>query len=256
MAVESGRIRRRVAVSLGAAAIAGGGLLAAGATAADLASESPQQIVQAVAAAVHGAKGYQLNAVIHQTSGTERLNLIDAGGGAFDIQVEQGQETARIILISHKAYMKASTSFWVAQGVGKKLAQQLAPHWYKVPASEFTKAAGGLRQFEPSTLAQCIKQGNGQLTNAGTATVNGQRAVILKGAGGEPGTGPGTVEIAATGKPYPLRITETGPTLAGGTVNACNDGKASKATGTVTMSHWDKPPVVKAPPNPITLPNS
>ena len=260
MGSEGGQIRRRAVAAAGTASLVGAGLLvAAGASHANVtSSQSPQQIVQAAGTAVKHAKGYEEQAVLHETSGTDRVILIDGGAGHFDMRIAEPHGVAfRFILVGHKAYMKASLAFWKAQeNASRQAAHQLASKWYKVPASEFKKTEGSLGALSRSELAQCIRSDNGTLSNAGTATVDGHQAVLIKEAGGQPGTTPETVAIAASGQPYPLRITVTGPTRAGGRITACNEGKASKATGTVKLSHWNSPPAVKAPLNAITIPKN
>jgi hypothetical protein len=243
-----------LATAAGAAVFGGGGLLAAGASADSLSSQSPQQIVTAAVSAMKGATGYEMHFNMHHPDMVG--SLIDAGNGKVAMTFEQNNTgTARVIIAGGKVdYLKASVRFWSKHGSSKSLAKLLAPKWYKVPKSEFGGLAKSLNQLVPTHFAQCAAKGNGALSNAGTSTVAGQPVVILKQAGGKPGTGPGTIAIATNGKPYPLRITSTGPTLAGGPVNSCSDGKTSKTTGTVTITNWNKPPAVKAPAHAVALP--
>jgi hypothetical protein len=256
MEVDIRVIRHGLIVAAVATAIGGSGLLAAGASADGLASESPQQVVSAAVSAMKGAKGYEMHFNMHHPDmvGT----LIDAGNGKLAMTFEQNNSgTASVILAGGKVdYLKASVKFWTEHGSSKSLAKLLAPKWYKVPKSEFGGLAKSLNQIAPAHFAQCAASGHGALSNLGASTVDGQPVVIIRDAGGKPGTAPGTIAIASTGKAYPIRLTSTGPTLAGGPVNSCSDGKASKTTGVVTITNWNKPPAVSAPAHAVALPTS
>lgn len=252
--VAKNRPLRRGAIAAVALAC---GVLAASACATDLASESPQQILSASAAAIRGAKGYEMRADMHvHPGGTESVDLISAGGSNYSAKIAVNQGQARFIHVGGKAYLKASVRFWETDGVTSSLAETLAHNWYLFPSKDFAGLTADLQPFEPASFARCFVQDESPVSKLGTASVNGQQAVILKQPGGKPGLGPETLAIAATGKPYPLRITETGPTPAGGPKGCGSDGKADDTTGTVTMSDWGSPPPVTAPANAIKLPSS
>jgi hypothetical protein len=95
-------------------------------------------------------------------------------------------------------YVRGDSSFWTAH-FGTRAAV-LANHWLQVPAT--TKLVE-LGLFAPGTMARCLQEGHGTLTVAGTTAVDGQRAIVLRDAGDQPGTQPGTLAVAATGPPYP-----------------------------------------------------
>jgi hypothetical protein len=148
--------------------------------------------------------------------------------------------------------------FWTAHGVNKSLASILAPKWYKYPASQASAITKQLGDISPSQLSQCIASdkdisGKGETVSSGT--YNGQSVVLLKSAGTQPGTAPGSIAIAATGKAYPLHIEITGPTKPGGPKSSSCGGSGGGFTGSLTMSHWDTPPTVKAPAGAIALPS-
>jgi hypothetical protein len=254
MGIASGRMRRGLVAAAGVAAIGVSGGLAAEASADGLASESPQQVLKAAVSAMRGAQGYEMH--INMRHPSLVATLVDAGSGNVSMTFEENNTgTASIILAGSKDYLKASVKYWTSHGSSKSLAKLLAPKWYKVPKREFAGLTNSINQLAPAHFAKCAAQGHGALSNLGASTVGGRPAVIIKDAGGKPGTGPGTIAIATAGKPYPLRLTSTGPTLAGGPVNSCDDGKASKTTGTITITHWNSPPAVKAPANPVALPS-
>lgn len=258
MDVGRGLIRRGAVAALGTTVLAGGSLIASEAAAADLASEPPQQIMQDVASALRGAKGYEMHFNLHKPSGeSQRGEIIRAAHGGFYMKASlQPRQSIGLILVGGHAYFKASPSFWTSHGVSQSLAKVFAPRWYRYPTSEASKLKRQLGNITPSVFAQCLATDSPSQASVSTGTLSGRPVIILKSAGGEPGTAPGRITIAATGTPYPLRIVQTGPTSAGGPVNRCNDGKADNTTGTLTMSHWDSPPVVKPPAHAVKLPGN
>jgi hypothetical protein len=103
------------------------------------------------------------------------------------------------------------------------------------------------------TLATCLGEDVGSLSSAGVITVDGRRATVLREGGNVPGGTPGMLAVAENGPAYPLRLTTTGPTRAGGKVDACNNGKGSTAEGTVTLSDFGHPPAFPAPTHPLKI---
>lgn len=96
-------------------------------------------------------------------------------------------------------------------------------------------------------MSRCLVEDHGTLTLAGRTTIDGHSAILLKDAGNSPGSSPGVLAIAATGPPYPLRLTALGGQRAGGPIDVCNDGKASNARGTITFSRFRGVPPIQAP---------
>jgi hypothetical protein len=216
-----------------------------------LASESPAQIITATQSALRSADGYVIAG--EMTQGKQKLKLQVTYGGSSKLKIELSQEgtTAAIIALPGGAYIKANKAYWQSQGGGAAL--RYAGLWIQLPASYSTKFTKQLGQFNPKTLATCLGENHGTLTNAGTTTVDGKRAVVIRDAGGVPGTSPGTLDIATAGPADPLRVTSTGPTLKGGKVGVCDDGKASDLEGSLTLSRFNNPPAITAPANPVKL---
>jgi hypothetical protein len=220
-----------------------------------VASKTPTQILNAAQAALKSAHSYVLTAEIKQSGSTMGVTLID-GGARNEVGVTVGQSSVDVILASGHAYMQANAYFWKNQAKSPAAAR-LAGLWIEVPESTFNGLLSDLGSLEPSKLADCMSEGpHGAITKVGTTTVGGAPAVVLKDAGNVPGDGPGTIAVAATGPAYPIQIAETGPTRAGGKVDACNDGKRNNSTGTVTLSDYDHAPAIKIPIDAIKLPKS
>src|SRR5579875_2470618 len=249
--------RRSTALLAAGVLLAGGGLAesssssAKTATEAGLAGKSPTQLVKAAQSALRSAHGYVMSGKMTQAKQRLTLRLTYGGPSKLQMQMSQGTGTAAIIALPQAAYIKANRAYWKSQGGGSVMAY--ANRWIQLPASysnNFTKQLG---PFNPNTLARCLGENRGTISTGGTTTVDGRRAVIVRDAGGVPGSSPGTLDIAATGRAYPLRITSTGPTLKGGKVDVCNDGKGSNLEGSLTLSPFNNPPKIKAPANAVNL---
>jgi hypothetical protein len=252
MSLQGESRRRHVVAALCGVVLAGGGVLTAAASAADLATETPKQVLQATGAALKTAKGYEIHIDMYAPGSTE-VGKVSYSHGDLALRVRMNTEKLGLVIIGKRAYFKASALFWVSRGSTKSLAKLFAPHWYKLPTAKLSGLTGGLGNASASTLTQCVAKNVAQLTNAGTSSLGGRSVVLLKSAGTAPGTRPETIAVAATGKPYLLRIAITGPTTPG-PISPCNVPDADKQTGTETIDHWNSTPAVKAPPHAIKLP--
>jgi len=220
-----------------------------------LASKTPVQIMNAAAGALKSTHSYVLTAEIKQSGSIMGMKLI-YDGARDEVQMTQGPGSVAVILASGRAYMRANAYMW-RQKTTSSAATALAARWIEVPDSTFKGLLSDLGKVEPSTLASCLADGPyGAITKVGTRTVGGKPAVVLRDAGGVPGDGPGTIAIATTGPAYVIQMVETGPTRAGGRVDACNDGKGSDSTGTIRFSDYGHAPAVRIPADPIKSPTS
>ncbi len=257
--LESLSRRRRTAVSCAAGLLLLGGGLAdsssssamGGSAAAGLGAKSPAQIVAAAQTALRSSHGYVMAGRMSQAGQKVGLRLTYGGASQLELTLSQGTGKAAIIALPGAVYIKANRAYWQAQGGGAVL--RYANRWIELPASYSTRFTRQLGRFNPKTLARCLGEDNGKLSRAGTTTVSGQRSVVIRDAGGVPGSTPGTLDVAAAGPAYPLRLTSTGPTRKGGKVDVCNDGKGSDLKGSLTISRFNNPPQIKAPTNPLNL---
>jgi hypothetical protein len=231
-----------------AAYIASGSNSATAATAAaksnGLSGESPAQIVAASQAALRSAKGFVLTGALTESGKAVKLQLIYGGGSKLQVLLSQSNQTAEIIALPGTAYIRANAAYWKAQA---PKAVKYANRWVVVPATTGQQFASSLGSLAPGTLAQCLGENNGKITRDGTTTVDGEPALVLRQSGTAPGTGPGTLAIATTGAPYPLRVTSTGATRPGGKVDVCNNGKGDDSVGSVTLSDFNHAPAITAP---------
>jgi hypothetical protein len=209
------------------------------------ASKSAKQILADAAEALKGARGYVLQGSLLDEGRQVRLKVVAAAGKSLELALSGGGTSAQLIALPNADYVRANAAFWRPR-VGQRAAT-LANHWIEIPPAAAQGMTASLGRFAPSTLARCLAEDHGSLSVAGKTTVGGRPAVVLKDAGNVPGSAPGTLAIAASGPPYPLRATSTAGQRAGGHVDVCNDGRASHAHGTLTLSHFGAAPAIRAP---------
>jgi hypothetical protein len=109
----------------------------------------------------------------------------------------------------------------------------------KVPAEVWLKgsATGQFAQLAPlvtlTTEAPLLIGGRSAVSKGPTTTVEGQPAITLKQAGK---VYTGTLYVATTGQPYPLKLTKTG-----------------RETGQTTFTRWNKSITITTPANAIDI---
>ncbi|HEV7678343.1 MAG TPA: hypothetical protein VGQ42_07230 [Candidatus Dormibacteraeota bacterium] len=233
----------------------------------DEASKPPAQIVADAAAALKAAKTFHLSAKVHDTS---------SAGGQLDLEIDavapstasgtvtSAGVTAHFIFTAGKLYFQgkqflASLSTQVADLVGDK--------WALLPAAS---ASSFSSISDPSKLATCLVESHGTLSKGGTASVNGQTAVVVVDAGDKPGTSPGKLYVAASGTAYPLKLestatagsssssssstsTDTSPTPSSSSATDCGSGTSGTAGDVATFSKFDASVSVTPPPDAVDL---
>lgn len=214
------------------------------------ASKSPDQILTDSASALRGAHSYVMQGQIHQFGHNERVRVV-ASSGSLDVMLAGDAGRAEVILLPSGVYINADQAFWAAHGVSR--GGILAGHWIQVPPSDAQSVAASLAQFQPSTAARCLVENHGTLSTVGKLTVDGKPAVVVKDAGNVPGDSAGTLAVATSGPPYPLRVIDSGPHRAGGRIDICNDGRPDNSRGVLTFSQFGQAPAVTAPSHAIPL---
>ncbi len=119
-----------------------------------------------------------------------------------------------------KIYVRASAPFWTAQGVPAQAVPMLAGKWVIVPS-----AAG--KEFGQLTIKgmadELRKPTDGAIDpKVHTGTLNGQKVVVVTQSDGS------TLDVAATGSPYPLETVDKGANA--GTMTASDFGKRTTIT--------------------------
>ncbi len=206
----------------------------------------------AAAAALRSARSYAINATMTQGGTTQQLQMDYGGPQRISVQLNAGAGPVRMILLGDDTYINASAQFWRSQGPATRaIASELGGKWIALGASAGKGVLSGLGHLSPEYGARCLTEDHGTLSVAGTTTVSGQPAVVIKDAGNKPGSQPGTLAVAATGTPYPLRIASSGRQQPGHT-NVCNNSGSS--VGTATLSDFDNVPAITAPAGAIKIP--
>jgi hypothetical protein len=213
------------------------------------ASKSAKQILADAAGALKNAHGYVLHGTLTDEGRPIQLKIVAASAKSLELSLSGGGANAELIALPTADYVRANAAFWQPR-VGQRAAA-IANRWIQIPPAGAAGMTASLGRFAPATLARCLAEDHGDISVAGKTTVDGHPAVVLKDAGNAPGSAPGTLAVATSGPPYPLRATATAGQRAGGHVDVCNDGKASKTHGTLTLSHFGTVPPIKAPPHAI-----
>ena len=247
--------KRTAGVVLAAALV----LLLAGCGGTGEADKTADQILADAAAALSSAKSVHIDAT--QTSGSGPFHLVidlSAGGMARGTVDAEGT-SANVIVAGGKFYIQGQSFF--AKFAGAQAAAAIGDRWVIIPSS------AGISGFESftdlKTLGDCIAADHGTLSKGGTATVNGQAAVIVVDKGDKPGTAPGKLYVATSGTPRPLQVQITGETRSGTPPGGpkCADttgtsgagGGTSGGAGTLTFTQYDESVSVTPPPNPLDL---
>jgi hypothetical protein len=216
-----------------------------------VASKAPAQIVAAAQSALRSANGFVATGTLTQSGQATRLEIVEAGTSKLEVQLNGSGKSAEIIVLPGAGYVRANLAFWSAQAGAA--AATLANRWIELPATASRQLTSSLGHLAPGTLSKCLGENLGTLSPGGTTSVDGASAVVVREAGNAPGSNPGTLAVATRGPAYPLRVTSTGPTRPGGTVDSCNTGKGGDTEGSLTLSDFNHPPAITVPAHPVKL---
>jgi hypothetical protein len=123
-----------------------------------------------------------------------------------------------LINVGGKLYIRASSDFWAQNGIPAAAVSLLDGKWVILPAD----SAGELSQFSLKGLADELRHpSDGTIKDAvHTDTVDGKKVVVVTESNGS------TLDVAATGEPYPLKIVDKGSEAS--TITASDFGKKTK----------------------------
>jgi hypothetical protein len=128
-----------------------------------------------------------------------------------------------IITVGGKVYIKATPAFLKQAGAPSSACTVVCGHWVQIPSSQAKQLTSQI------TMSNLTGQKNSpdlsKLTKAGSTTVNGQSAWVLKAPDGS------TVDVSQQSAHYPLQV---------------KSGTGSQ--GVVRYSQWNSVPTPKAPP--------
>lgn len=227
--------RRLLIVCLAALAVlvaCGGGSgskSSSGAASNGIDAKAPDAIVTAARQAADTASTVHLAGSVAATGAptTFDLNLVKGTGGSGTLSVNG--LSFDLIRIGSTIYVKGSAAFY--KKFSGAAASLLNGKWLKGASTSGSFAAIGpftdLSGFVDKALAS---QPGQKLTKAGAATIGTQKVVQIKDTNG------GTLSVASTGPPFPVRIAQGG---SGG--------------GSITFDRWNTPFKLTAPADAVDL---
>lgn len=197
-----------------------------------VAAKSAEEIVAEAKNAADSASSVHVSGSVNSGGSPVTLDLKLAAGKGATGQISQNGSTFKIVIDGGTAYISGSDAFYRKLG-GAAAAQLLAGKWLKV-----TTSTPEFASFEALTnmrkLLDTVLVGHGTLEKAPThpiTTVAGRQAIAVKDK-----TRGGTLYVATSGKPYPLRIV-----------------KGGSEAGTIDFDRWDEPVAISAPANSVNL---
>ena len=219
------RLAVLVLVSLGLAACGGGG----GAKDNGVAAKAPAAIVSTAQQAASGANSVHLSGSIAATGAptTFDLNLVKGTGGSGTLSVNG--LSFNLIRIGSTIYVKGSPAFY--KKFSGAAASLLQGKWLKGQST-----SGSFKSIGPFTdltsfVNQALASQPGQkLSKGANTTIAGQKVVEVKDPNG------GTLSIATSGTPFPVRIAQGG---ANG--------------GMITFDRWNTPVTLTPPAGAVDL---
>jgi hypothetical protein len=216
-----------------------------------LAGRSPRAIVAAAAGALRDSGGYVMRADLRESGEPSLLALTADGPRRFQATLTDGGVVTGLIGLPSASYLRGNIAFWRGHDgttpQADARAKRLAGHWLKLTPRGASSVIKTLGSLSPAVLARCLVEDHGTLSLAGHTTIGHIPAIVIRDAGNAPGATPSTIAVAASGPPYPLRYTATGPTRAGGRIDVCNDGKGDDSEGTISFDQFGQVPNISAP---------
>jgi len=177
------------------------------------------QVAADAANALEKAGGAHLSGTGTQDGKPMQLDVTVVGADATGTVTMDGAKLD-LVNVGGKLYIRASGDFWTQNGVPATAVTLLDGKWVILPAD----SAGELSQFSVKGLADELRHpSNGSIKDAvHTDTVDGKKVVVVTESDGS------TLDVAATGTPYPLKIVDKGSEAS--TITASDFGKKTKIT--------------------------
>ena len=177
------------------------------------------QVAKDAANALEKAGAAHLSGTGTQDGKPMQLDVTVVGADATGTVTMDGAKLD-LVNVGGKLYIRASGDFWTQNGVPATAVTLLDGKWVILPAD----SAGELSQFSVKGLADELRHpSNGSIKDAvHTDTVDGKKVVVVTESDGS------TLDVAATGTPYPLKIVDKGSQAS--TITASDFGKKTKIT--------------------------
>lgn len=187
-----------------------------------------EQILERTSAAANAAESVRVNAQTQSQSGESVLEMSLTKTGSQGRQ--SGQNTLEIISTDQTLYLKGDQTFNEAVA-GPSRAPEIEGKWVSVPAND-PQAASFSGLASSTAFFSSLLNAQGDPKKVAPKDVEGVRCVGLQ-------TEAGTLWVSTVGEPYPVAV------------EARQAGQ-----GRVTMSAWNEPVTITAPPADEVVPAS
>jgi hypothetical protein len=228
---RSGKVRgTTLAVGIGAAAaslvLAGCG----GSSDNGEAKKTGPQVASDAAAAIKASSAFHVAGTVTEDGKPSSIDMQIQNNDVSGTMTMQGAKL-NLVIVGGKVYIKGDSKFWSSNNVPAQTAALLGGRWVIAPAS----SADEFKTFSATGLADDFEHPtDGPFQNdVHKAKVDGKSVVVVTQKDGS------ELDVAAKGKPYPVRAVSKGD-----------------QTGTLTFSGWDQTQPIKTPPSPLNLDNS
>jgi hypothetical protein len=183
-------------------AVAGGLAGCGGSSSNGVAAKSPDGILTAASNAVNGVKSVHVSGSLRSGGSPITLDLTLVAGKGGGGQMSQNGLSFKLIDVGQVVYINGSDAFWRHIG-GSSAAQLFHGKWLRAPANGQFASIASLTNVQ--TLFNKLLSSHGKLAKGSTATVAGQKVVgVIDTAQG------GTLYVATTGQPYPVKVSKNG----------------------------------------------
>jgi hypothetical protein len=180
------------------------GLTACGGSAAHMASgtagttgRSTDQLVAQMKTAVRNAASMHLAGRVTTSGKSTALDLNVLRAGGLSGSITQNGVPLELIGAAGKVYVKATPAFLRELRASAGVCTLMCGKYVQMSGSAGSQLDGSLNM---ASLTRAFVTGLPKMTRTGTTTVAGQQAVVLHGSDGS------TLDVAAHGTPYPLRV--------------------------------------------------
>ncbi|MBW1601395.1 hypothetical protein JJV70_04595 [Streptomyces sp. JJ66] len=213
----------RLAAVAAAALVAAGGLAACTSGGDGLADQSGQQVEERAREALKSARSLRFTIRGDQQDTASIDFMLDRDGNCAGTTSMGEQGSAEIIKRGDVVWFKPDRTFWEAQAgqAGADAYEAFAGRYLTGPASDpmMEDFAAGCQL---RTLQDGMKSGGAEWSDPAKGEVDGEPVVTITAESGERTH---TIDVAAQGEPYPVRLVE----------------KADGSTTTTTLSDFDEP---------------
>jgi hypothetical protein len=162
---------------------------------------SPAQLTKEVQSAVNNAKSVHISGTATQQGKALGLNLSFTRANEVSGTVSLGGAGFAVLSTQGSTYIRVTAAFLQAENLPASACSEICGKWLKTSAAQSQSLTGDLSM---KSLLGGINNGSPKFKEAGSTTINGQPAWILKATDGSGST----AYVASSGTHYLLRITE------------------------------------------------